>query len=87
MDAKQNGNSQAGATPTVVYDWGGLPREHACPGLTKREEFAARAMQGLLANPQPVKRLEGHSYPESVAVEACDCADALLAKLAQSSEE
>ena len=48
-------------------------------GLTKREEFAIRAMQGILANPHydpPRKnKLDG------MAIEAIDAADALLAAL------
>jgi hypothetical protein len=49
------------------------------PGMTKREYFAAMAMQGILAS-----FAEGFScsYPR-VAATAVDCADALLAALAK----
>lgn len=45
-------------------------------GLTKREYFAAMAMQGLLASCAD----KVHS-PFSLAPDAVDCADALLARL------
>ena len=46
-------------------------------GLTKREQFAAMAMQGLCANSIVGK----HHLPENLAVEAVTCADALLKAL------
>jgi hypothetical protein len=52
-----------------------LGRQVAFPpnGLTKREEFAKVAMQGLLTH--------GDLPPESVAASAVYAADALLAEL------
>lgn len=47
------------------------------PGLTKREWFAGMALQGFLASGA---RFQNYS-PGNVAVEAVECADALLAKL------
>lgn len=47
------------------------------PGLTKREYFAAMAMQGILAQ-QPV---EGD--PDDLARSAGICADALIAELSK----
>ncbi len=44
-------------------------------GLTKRELFAAMAMQGILANP------EYNSGDGSIAIDAAANADALLAEL------
>lgn len=44
-------------------------------GLTKREYFAAMAMQGMLANPS----IEGSK--ENFALDAVECADALLSAL------
>lgn len=69
------------------------PREHYghSIGLTKRELFAAMAMQGLLANPGgPVQSsLESGWNPsvnctcEDVALTAAEYADALLAQLSK----
>lgn len=50
-------------------------------GLTKRELFAAMAMQGLCANPSRVGKFDGY------AVDALRLADALLAALVTPSEE
>jgi len=50
-------------------------------GLTKRELFAAMAMQGLCANPSCEGKFDGY------AVDALRLADALLAALATPSEE
>lgn len=53
-----------------------FPREYmnhvVCPGLTKRELFAAMAMQGLLAN------IEHMDFDATLAV---DCADELITAL------
>ncbi|HNC40313.1 MAG TPA: hypothetical protein PK522_00865 [Nitrosomonas sp.] len=55
------------------------------PGLTKREYFAAMAMQGLNANGELVKALaiKGDvDYPgEFIATMACNSADALIDEL------
>ena len=73
MDAKANGAQAAHPIdPQVEIDvtggiWGSL-------GLTKRELFAAMAMQGLLAR--------GTLMP-SIAMRAVENADALLAELAK----
>ena len=46
-------------------------------GLTKREYFAAMAMQGWIANQQ-----DGYTlHPETIAMRSAQCADALLAEL------
>ncbi len=47
-------------------------------GLTKREYFAARAMQGLLANPDVVNN---ERRPGTLAGHAVDAADALIKEL------
>lgn len=54
------------------------------PGLTKRELFAALAMQGLLSNPNRWNTIVSE-VGKSVGTEACAFADALLAALAPSS--
>ena len=51
-----------------------IRRLSACGGLTKREHFAAMAMQGFCA-------LDGASTPEQTAYVAVRYADALLAEL------
>jgi hypothetical protein len=50
------------------------------PGLSKREYFAAMAMQGILANPSANVQGE-EQIPQVVAVMARQCADALIAAL------
>lgn len=47
-------------------------------GLTKRELFAAMAMQGMCAH-----HATWHEGPEGIAVQAARVADALLAELAK----
>ena len=49
-------------------------------GLTKREELAARAMQGILANGSLIDVI-GDAESEWVAMNAIRIADALLAEL------
>ncbi len=54
------------------------------PGLTKREYFAAMAMQGLLGNPEWMELYEGKKYllPDYIMTKiAVERADALLAEL------
>ena len=51
-------------------------------GLTKRELFAAMAMQGIASNPNAAT-IEG---PDVVAGAAVEAADALLAELAKPKE-
>lgn len=48
-------------------------------GLTKREEFAKAAMQGLLSSHYPDQQI----YHGSVAAQAVIAADALLAELSK----
>lgn len=50
-------------------------------GLTKRELFAAMAMQGMLSNPAICDMTSGEA--SQVALWANQCADALLAELAK----
>lgn len=52
--------------------------EGSYPGLTKREYFAASALQALLANPARC----GDDWP-AYARGACEMADALLEELAK----
>lgn len=51
-------------------------------GLTKREQFAAMAMQGLFAN----NRISPNDY-RSIAINSVVAADALLAKLEEKGDE
>lgn len=62
------------AFPLVVIDDEG--QRDVQDGLTKREYFAAAALQGLLAGP-----LKPGATTESVAVFAADCADRLVEAL------
>lgn len=57
-------------------------------GLTKREYFAAMAMQGTLANPEGMeylsKRYGNHDFPSafaSIAAKSVQLADALITEL------
>jgi hypothetical protein len=55
-------------------------------GLTKRELFAAMAMQGflsMLSTGREVTLKNGFTAAEGIAVSAVECADALLAELAK----
>jgi len=70
-------NADMPAMPSGIQeDYNNLAQEPLNLGLTKREYFAAMAMQGLLAS--SAHRV---SAPFSLAPDAVDCADALLAKL------
>lgn len=68
MDAKKNG-----ALP--VYPQG------VAPGLTKRELFAAMAMQGMCMMKSPPYQGRDETLDEAFAREAVERADALLAAL------
>ena len=59
-----------------------IPGPLFATGLTKRELFAAMAMQGALANPKAVNADDA----ALVAAVAVECADALLAELAKPRE-
>jgi len=50
-------------------------------GLTKREHFAAVAMQGLLSNPLEVPSTGGKKLKNFIATCSIDFADALLEEL------
>jgi hypothetical protein len=52
-------------------------------GLTKREYFAAMAMQGFIACQEDGFR----AHPETIAMIAVQCADALLAELEQTEKQ
>ena len=60
---------------------GGYMKTITEPGLTKRELFAAMAMQGMLSNPAICDMTSGEA--SQVALWANQCADALLAELAK----
>lgn len=63
---------------------GGYMKTITEPGLTKRELFAAMAMQGMLSNPAICDMTSGDA--SRVALWANQCADALLAELAKDGE-
>ena len=73
-------NADKPAMPTVYADMGhNGQREIYCDnyGLTKREYFAAMAMQGLCAN----SIAGSHNKPSNLAIDAVMYADALLKEL------
>lgn len=58
-------------------------------GLTKREYFAAKAMQGILSNPEWMKEYKGEKYlmkSDIVAEVALKTADNILSKLSNEDE-
>lgn len=69
-------NDQAFATPAVLYDANGYIYAEGCSGLSKREFFAALALQGLLANPN-----SWHNSRNDMASEAVLTAEALIKAL------
>lgn len=72
------------AMPTFEYDPSIKAQTQISIGLTKREELAKAAMQGIAANPELVKLLrvlpesQRHQY---IAETALKTADALIAAL------
>ncbi len=60
-----------------------IPQEAYDDGLTKRELFAAMALQGILAN--GTTDTSG-AYIKRTALEAVACAQALIAELSRSVE-
>lgn len=72
-DRPVDGFEKAELGSSAAAPWGHNDVEH---GLTKRELFAAMAMQGLCANP------EGYSLkPDHIAELSVSQADALIAEL------
>jgi hypothetical protein len=85
MDAKTNGALRAHPMPGI-YDAsrdqiGPVDNYYDAGGLTKRELFAAMAMQGLCARKTPPSQGWAGKLDEAFAREAVDRADALLAAL------
>lgn len=85
MEARERAKAN-GMEPATGYDTqlGG----YQFPGLTKREEFAKAAMQGILASPKFTKpelreqiEATGTGAIQIVAMSAVDLADALLLAL------
>lgn len=70
-------NADMPAVPTYDYEFVDDQLVQSCcfSGLTKREHFAAMAMQGLLSNP------DKDFFRGDLAEEAAALADALLAEL------
>lgn len=64
---------------SINGSYSAFPKQYGSSGLTKRELFAAMAMQGMMADPS-VYDIE---FAASAAVKA---ADALLAALAEEAE-
>jgi hypothetical protein len=65
------------AFPIQDAEWNGPGRHGEWPGLSKREYFAAMAMQGLAGNLDA----DSNADPQFVARDAVSYADALLAEL------
>jgi hypothetical protein len=77
VSTDENGNLRGSKTST----FSGMEM-----GITKREYFTAKAMQGLLSNPEWMKEFEGQKYlmqDEVIAKVAINIADVVLAKIAQ----
>ncbi len=80
MRARQLGAEPASPTEeTRRNSYGDISERTTVPGLTKRELFAAMAMQGQCANSIPGSH---HSF-ENTARDAVQYADALLKELAK----
>lgn len=71
--------------PELIQDRNGDYSLHCEGGLTKRELFAAMAMQGMLSNPAICDMTSGEA--SQVALWANQCADALLTELAKESAQ
>jgi hypothetical protein len=70
-------NGDLPAMPTTIFQKvGGIAECRSTGGLTKREQFAMAAMQGLLA-----KHGDDDYTPSQIASYAVERADALLAEL------
>ena len=67
------------AFPNQRHDGQGMPCAEASEGLTKREYFAALAMQGIKANSIP----GSHHQPRECVREAVELADLLLLELSK----
>lgn len=75
-------NKNQPAFPNFLQE-GLSANSHVDAGLTKREYFAAMAMQGLLANTGGVSGNAMQTYHEATAIESIRLADALLHQLNQ----
>lgn len=83
MNAKELGNDKA--FPLISPDGTGVNQ-----GMSLREYFAAKAMQGLLANSEWMEKYKGVSYlmpNHAVAENAIGYADALLAELSKPTDQ
>ena len=96
LTAEQNGREPAAPVPETEYPTGPSPAIYQ--GLTKREEFAKAAMQGLLGSMQLSEAQNiiwqeqyGDRHSETVSARiarmSVACADALLEALAAEGEE
>lgn len=83
MDAKELGNQPAHPLNGFTVDASGAfcGEIVRAPGLTKRELFAAMAMQGIWSNSDEVMT-QAWSI-QDIALNAVETADALLAELAK----
>ncbi len=70
-DEKDNGGP---AFPTQESsEYNGQRSQYAEPGMTLRDYFAAKAMQGLMTN-----KMYDHDTPEMITQKAYDWADMIL---------
>ena len=65
----------------VVLEWTRTPNDSEQLGLTKREYFAAMAMQGLLSHLPPTNEVFRDAQLRAFASRSVLAADALLAEL------
>lgn len=74
-------NEQGGAAfPVEGGEFSGL---HADPGMSLRDFFAAKALGGLIANPDPISGKTVHAVISHIAKTAYAYADAMLAERAK----
>ena len=77
-------NSEQPINPMPHQNQDGTIQHDVYFGLTKREYFAVKAMQGLLSNPEWMEEFKGEKYlmrSDIVAEVAIETADTILAKL------
>lgn len=68
-----------GKTSSLAFPWPDPEQNSGATGMTMRDYFAARAMQGMLANPQCDYSPMTKSAVEQVAADAWALADAMIA--------
>ena len=88
-NAEQNGNSPAMATDETIdtkNSMGHGTKRISHLGMTKREQFAMAAMQGLMSSAADKDGQWTWGDPRDLVDQAVICADALLAALEANNE-